>query len=121
LNLDDDTDIITAKRKKESSSLLKPITPNISYRFNTLGFDESVKSKIELIAYIKLDDNNICENKDINNEYTRNKSDSDNNKRISNYSIAKLFLNGALHKKIEDLLPWLGQHGFDNNNSAVII
>lgn len=69
------------------------------------------------IAYIKLDDKDICENEAINNEYASNMDESYSNKYINNYSVAKSFLNDALNQQIENLLPWIGQHGFDNTYS----
>ncbi|KAG1055476.1 hypothetical protein G6F43_002576 [Rhizopus delemar] len=97
-NQDNDSDIVTIKRKKDSFALLRPITPSISYRFNTSGFNEQMKTRVNSIAYIKLDDKDISTS-------------------INNYPIAKSFLNDALNQQIEDLLSWMGQHGFDNTNS----
>ncbi|KAI7907174.1 uncharacterized protein BX663DRAFT_528960 [Cokeromyces recurvatus] len=68
-NQENDSDIVTVKRKKDSFALLKPITPSISYRFNTPSFNEQMKAKVNSIAYIKLDDKDICENESITNEY----------------------------------------------------
>lgn len=115
LNLDD-SDIVTVKRKRESFALLKPITPSISYRFNNPGFEEQTKARVNSIVYIKLDDKDICENEAITNEYARNMNESYSNKYFNNYPIAKSFLNDALNQQIEDLLSWMGQHGFDNTN-----
>ncbi|EIE90804.1 hypothetical protein RO3G_15515 [Rhizopus delemar RA 99-880] len=69
-NQDNDSDIATVKRKKDSFALLRPITPSISYRFNTSGFNEQMKARVNSIAYIKLDDKDICENEAIANEYS---------------------------------------------------
>lgn len=79
LNLDD-SDIATVKRKKDSFALLRPITPSISYRFNTSGFNEQMKARVNSIAYIKLDDKDICENEAIANEYSSNMNESYSNK-----------------------------------------
>ncbi|KAI8639690.1 hypothetical protein BD408DRAFT_259184 [Parasitella parasitica] len=75
-NQEDDNDIVTVKRKKDSFALLKPITPSISYRFNTPGFKEQMKARVNSIAYIKLDDKDICENEAISNEYASNMNES---------------------------------------------
>ncbi|CEP14615.1 hypothetical protein [Parasitella parasitica] len=114
---ENDSDIVMVKRSKDSFALLKPITPSISCRFNTPGFNEQMKTRLNSIAYIKLDDKDNCENEAITNEYARNMDESYSNKYISDYPIAKSFLNDALNQQIGDLLPWMGQHGFDNTNS----
>lgn len=113
----DGSDIVKVKRNKDSFALLEPITPTISCHFNSPGFDEQTKARLNSIAYVKLDDKDDCENEAINNEYARNIDESYNNKYINNYPIAKSFLNDALNQQIEDLLPWMGQHGFDKTNS----
>lgn len=105
------------KRNKDSFALLKPITPSISYRFNTLGFKEQMKARVNSIAYVKLDDKGIFETEAITNEYACTMDESYSNKYINNYPIAKSFLNDALNQQFEDFLPWMGQHGFDNTNS----
>ncbi|KAI8094000.1 hypothetical protein BDF21DRAFT_489601 [Thamnidium elegans] len=115
-NQENDSDIVMVKRKKDSFALLKPITPSISYRFNTPGFEEQMKERVNSIAYIKLDDKDICENEAITNEYASNMNESYSNKYINNYPIAKSFLNDALNQQIEDLLPWMVQHGFGTNS-----
>ncbi|KAG2234829.1 hypothetical protein INT48_006746 [Thamnidium elegans] len=73
-------DIVMVKRKKDSFALLKPITPSISYRFNTPGFEEQMKERVNSIAYIKLDDKDICENEAITNEYASNMNEPYSNK-----------------------------------------
>lgn len=113
----DDSDIVTVKRNKDSFVLLKPITPSISCRFNTPGFNEEIKARLNSIAYVKLDNRDDCKNEAVSNKYARNMDDSYNNKYINNYPIANFFLNDALNQQIEDLLPWMGQHGFDKTNS----
>lgn len=75
------------------------------------------KARVNSIAYINLDDKDICENEAIATEYASNMNESYSNKYINNYPIAKSLLNDALNQQIEDLLPWMGQHGFDNTNS----
>ncbi|KAG1121419.1 hypothetical protein G6F42_012445 [Rhizopus arrhizus] len=105
------------KRNRDSFALLKPITPSISYRFNTPGFKEQMKARVNSIAYIKLDDKGIFENEAITNEYASTMDEPYSNKYINNYPIAKSFLNDALNQQFEDLLPWMGQHGFDHTNS----
>jgi hypothetical protein len=114
LNLDDN-DIITVKRHNDSFALLKPITPSISYSFNTPDFNKEIKPSVESIAYIKLHDQDVCQSQVINSEYSNNMSYSDSTKYLNSIPIAKTFLLQALNQKLDALLPWLGQNGFDYN------
>jgi hypothetical protein len=115
LNLDD-ADTVIVKRNEDSFSLLKPVTPNISYRFNTPDFNKEIKPRVDTIVYIKLHDQDVCENEAINNEYANNMEDSICNKHFNKYPIAKSFLNEALSQQIHTLIRWMGRNGFDDTN-----
>lgn len=67
-----------------------------------------MKARVNSIAFIKLDDKDICENEIISNEYASNMNESYNNKYINDYPVTKSFLNDALNQGIENLLPWIG-------------
>lgn len=64
-----------------------------------------------------MDDKDICANQAINDEYARNMDESFSNKYINNHPTAKNFLNCALNQEMDDLLPWMAQHGFDSTIS----
>lgn len=83
---------------------MKPTAPHSSYTLDSPVVEEKDTEKIDKIAYMKLNDDCICENKELDLVYKNNVSDQRVNHCFKKVPIAFQFLKDVLDKKKEDFL-----------------
>lgn len=71
-------------------------------------------AKVVGAARIKINDDCICEEQSLENEYRKNVEESRAKPCIKRLPVAFAFLSGALDQDIKKLLPWLGSNGFED-------
>jgi hypothetical protein len=96
-----------------SYSLIKPVTPNVSFSVDSPAFDEDIKSKIDQVAYIQINNTCVCDDPSVNNEYQLNIKEYEANTCINRRPAALTFLRNALEHNMDTLIAWLGRNGFD--------
>lgn len=86
---------VSVKKNKESYSLIKPITPNVSFSLDIPCIDEDTRAKVVEAAHIKISNDCICEDQPLVNEYLKNVEESKAKFCIKRLPATLAFLRGG--------------------------
>jgi hypothetical protein len=106
---------VSVKKNKNTYNFIELVTNGIDYNINSPEIDTQHKAKIEELAYIKLNNSDICDNQLVLNEYNKNMKQQVDLDRINEHPRLLDFLREAMSQELDVLFFWLNTYSFDEN------
>ncbi|GAA5800263.1 hypothetical protein HPULCUR_005689 [Helicostylum pulchrum] len=110
--LENDLDI-SVKKNRKVFSFIKPTTLDVNYAINIPVLEQQEKSAIESVVFVKFDNDCICENDEVNEEFQTNNESQRNMRFLNQKAMVYIFLRNALDQKYDNFLAWICGNGFN--------
>lgn len=75
--------------------------------------EQQEKSAIESVVFVKFDNDCICENDEVNEEFQTNNESQRNMRFLNQKAMVYIFLRNALDQKYDNFLAWICGNGFN--------